>query len=67
MTANIRDTVCKLYRAFNYNMGEVYSLYLDKLGEKKQISLHHYSLEDFFLSDKEILERYQDVILAYES
>jgi len=67
MTANIRETISSLYMAFNYVTEEEFSLYLDKKAMKRHKSRHHYSLDEFTLSEAEIDTRYKDVIASYES
>ena len=67
MTANIRETISSLYMAFNYVTEEEFSLYLDKKAMKRHKSRHHYSLDEFTLSEAEIDTRYKDVIASCES
>ena len=67
MTADIRETISSLYRAFKYEMGEEFSLHLDRTARKRHKSRHRYSPKEFTLTKAEIDARYKDVIASYES
>ncbi|MEN8201969.1 MAG: sulfotransferase [Bacteroidota bacterium] len=66
MTGNIRHAIENMYRSFQFHPGEAYLLYLERVSKEIPVSPNRYSLSEFSLSESEIRESYQDVMLAYD-